>query len=284
MSQSPFEVLAEGFFFLEGPRWHEGRLWMSDMLEGSVYAMTEQGEITKISHVPGKPSGLNFLPDGRLVVVSMNDRCLMQVGEAGALSTYCRLGDLVTGAPNDSVVDHAGNIFVGNFGFDLAAGEAPKPANLVRVAPDGSAVVAADDMMFPNGTVITPDGATLICAETFASRLTAFTREEDGRLTERRVWADLGTHNPDGICLDADGAVWVSSVEAGLYLRVAEGGEILQELKPNGARAVACALGGADGRTLFALTFDAAMSEMWHGVPKARVEVCRVDIPGAGFS
>lgn len=282
MSQSPFEILAEGFCFLEGPRWHDGRLWFSDMVEGSVYAMTERGEVTKVTHLPGKPSGLNFLSDGRLVAVSMNDRCLKHVDETGALSTYCRLEDLVTGVPNDSVVDTVGNIYVGNFGFDLAAGEAPKPANLVKVATDGSAMVVAEDMMFPNGTVITTDGQTLICAETFASRLTAFTRAEDGTLSGRRVWADLGSHNPDGICLDAEGAVWVSSVEAGVYLRVAEGGDILQELRPNGARAVACNLGGADGRTLFALSFDGTMSEMWQGVPKARVEMCRVDVPGAG--
>ncbi|MEM6626422.1 MAG: SMP-30/gluconolactonase/LRE family protein, partial [Pseudomonadota bacterium] len=140
----------------------------------------------------------------------------------------------------------------------------------------------AEDMLFPNGTVITPDGGTLICAESEGCRLTAFKRAEDGTLSDRRVWADLGEYGPDGICLDASGAVWASIIADGVFLRVAEGGEILQTLKPNSKRAVACNLGGADGKTLFAMTFDGELEEIWTGVKKARVEVCRVDTPGVG--
>lgn len=282
MAGNTFEIMAEGFCFLESPRWRDGHLWMSDMVEGSVYKMTETGDVTKVAHLPGKPSGLNFLPDGRLVAVSMNDRTLQTISSDGTLEEFADLSAYVTGAPNDSVVDQAGNIYVGNFGFDLAAGETPKPANVLKVSPDGLVSVAAEGMMFPNGTVITQDQKTLICAETFASRMTAFTLTGDGALVDRRVWADLGSDTPDGICLDQSGAIWVSSVEPGIYLRVAEGGAVLESHRPNGARAVACALGGPDGRTLFALTYDGDMSEIWSGQAKARVETLRVEVPGAG--
>ena len=282
MATTQLEVLAEGFVFLEGPRWRDERLWLSDMYGQAIHTITEAGAVSKVADVPNRPSGLNFLPDGRLVTVSMTDNKLYVVDDAGGLSDYANLSALVTGHINDSVVDTAGNIYVGNFGFDLAAGENPVPTNLVRVATDGSTAVAAEDLLFPNGTVITPEGGTLICAETFANRLTAFTRAADGTLGNRRVWADLGMRQPDGICLDEAGAVWVSCIGAGEFIRVLEGGEVAQTIKAPGKLAIACNLGSADGRTLFALTYEGELADIPSGAKNARVEVCRVEVAGSG--
>ncbi len=280
MAQS-LEVLADGFVFLEGPRWRDGRLWFSDMWGMAVHHVDEQGRVEQVVEVPNRPSGLNFLPDGRLVVVSMADRKLLAV-DGGTLSTYADLSALAAADINDSVVDPAGNIYVGNFGYDLFAGADPALANLVRVAPDGSATVAAEGLNFPNGTVITPDGGTLICAETFANCLTAFDRAADGSLSGRRVWAELGERTPDGICLDAEGAIWVSSFGSGEFLRVAEGGAISATITAPNKRAVACNLGGADGRTLFALTYEGEIEDIASGARNARIEVCQVEVPAAG--
>ncbi len=277
------ETLVEGFEFLEGPRWRDGRLWMSDMWGHTIHTVTESGECTLIAELPNRPSGLNFLPDGTLVAVSMADRKLMKVGDTGTLTEYADLSALAQADINDSVVDADGNIYVGNFGYDLMAGAEPAMANLVLVTPDGQSRVVADDMSFPNGTVITADGKTLICAETFRQTLTAFERGADGSLSNRRVWADLGDRTPDGICLDQEGAIWVSCFMSSEFVRVSEGGGISARIEVSSSkRAVACNLGGADGRTLFALTFEGEMDEIGSAAKKARVEVCQVDVPGAG--
>jgi sugar lactone lactonase YvrE len=281
MSQQKSKILAEGFAFLECPRWRDGKLWMSDMVGECIFTLSENGQVTKVAHLAERPSGLSFLPDGRFIAASMRDRKLYAITSDGKLSLYADLSDVAAGDLNDSVVDAAGNIYLGNFGFDLASGEEPKPTQLHIVTPDGRVSVAAENMMFPNGAVITPDRKTLIIAETFAGQLTAFTRSSDGTLSDRRVWAELPDHMPDGICLDASGAVWVSSIGPGVFLRVAEGGEIQEELTPQGARAVACCLGGSDGKTLFALTFDGTLEEIWTGIKKARVETFKVDIGAA---
>lgn len=283
MANKQLKVLADGFVFLEGPRWHDGRLWFSDMWGHAIYNITEDGEVSRVAEISNRPSGLNFLPDGRLVAVSMADRKLLAVDtQSGALSDYADLSPLVGADINDSVVDSAGNIFVGNFGYDLMGGAEPALANLVRVAPNGSVTVAAEGLNFPNGSVITPDGGTFICAETFANCLSAFTLGADGSLSSRRVWAQLGEHTPDGICLDSEGAIWVSSFGAGEFLRVAEGGEILETIAAPGKRAVACNLGGADGRTLFAITYEGEIEDIANGGKNGRIETCRVDVAGAG--
>ena len=282
MAATQLEVLADGFVFLEGPRWRDDRLWMSDMYGKAIYTITEAGSVSKVAEVPNQPSGLNFLPDGRLVTVSMTDHKLYVVDDAGRLSEYADLSALVTGQINDSVVDGAGNIYVGNMGCDLTAGEELAPANLVRVAVDGSTTVAAEELVFPNGTVITPDGGTLICAEMFANRLTAFTRAADGTLSNRRVWADIGERQPDGICLDEAGAVWVSCFNTGEFIRVVEGGELTESIKTPDKLAIACNLGGADGRTLFAMTYEGELADIASGAKNARVEVCRVEVAGSG--
>jgi sugar lactone lactonase YvrE len=282
MSSPSLEVLADGFVFLEGPRWHDGRLWFSDMWGHAIHTVSESGACRRIAEVPNRPSGLSFLPDGSLVAVSMADRKLLRIAADGTTSPYADLSALAPVDINDTVADAAGNIYVGHFGFDIFNDAPPALASLILVKPDGSCRVAAPDMNFPNGTVITPDGGTLICAETFAHQLTAFERAADGSLSRRRVWAGLGERTPDGICLDREGAIWVASFGSGEFLRVREGGEVLECIAAPGKRAVACNLGGADGRTLFALTYEGEIHEIASGAPKARIEVCRVAVPGAG--
>lgn len=276
------EVLAEGFVFLEGPRWHGERLWFSDMWGHSIHAMTAAGVCETVARVPTRPSGLNFLPDGRLVVVSMADRKLLEVTPQGELEDYADLSQLAAADINDSVVDASGNIYVGNFGYDLFNNAEPALANLVKVAPDGGMSVVASDVNFPNGAVITPDGGTFIVAETFAHCLTAFDRAADGSLSRRRVWAELGERTPDGICLDDAGAVWVASFMTDEFIRVDEGGRITHAIPCAGRRAVACNLGGPDGRTLFALTYEGAIEDIASGGRNARIETCRVEVPGSG--
>jgi sugar lactone lactonase YvrE len=282
MAKYKLEMLADGFIFLEGPRWHDNQLWLSDMRGETVYTLTEAGKRTKIASFPKHPSGINFLPDGRVVIISMQDRKLMQVEAGGKLTEYVDLSSMVSHDINDSVCDAAGNIYVGNFGYDLLAGEAPKTADLIMVSPSRQCKVVASGLEFPNGAVITPDGRTLIIAETFGHKLSAFDRAADGTLSNRRVWAALGERTPDGICLDAEGAVWVASFVTGEFVRVLPDGSIGDIVATPGKRAVACNLGGADGRTLFGLTFAGELADLGSGKPLAAVEVCRVEVAAAG--
>ena len=275
------EVLAEGFGFLEGPRWHNGRLWMSDMDRGKVFTLGLDGGVETVVEVPGQPSGLGFLPDGRPLIVSMKDRRLLRL-EGGNLVCHAELGPLVTGATNDMVVDTQGRAYVGNFGFDLIAGADFRAANIVMVSPAGEAQVVAEEVDFPNGTVILPGGEVLVVAETFGHRLTAFDVASDGTLSNRREFADLGEYGPDGICLDQEGAIWVSAFNHGEFLRVLEGGTITHRIDRTDRHAVACQLGGSDGCTLFCLTCEGTWEEICAGQSRARVEVATVDIPGAG--
>jgi len=275
------ETLAEGFNFLEGPRWHQQSLWVSDMWSHTVYKVSEEGVTEKVASIPQRPSGLNFLPDGRLVVVSMADRKLLSVSPDGQFVEYADLSRFSESDINDSAVDGEGNIFVGNFGYDMLGGEDPKDGSIFRVDVSGEVTIAADSMQFPNGTVVTPDGRTLICSETFGSKLTAFDLQ-NGVLTNRRVWADLDENLPDGICLDQEGCIWVSSFMAGKFLRVREGGEIIDSIASPGRKAIACNLGGESGRTLFALTFEGEIEDVASSAGCARIEVCEVGVPGAG--
>ena len=214
------EVVADGFCFTEGPRWHEGRLWFSDMHDGWVCALTPNGQLERIARVEHEPSGLGWLPDGRLLVVSMQDRRLIRREMDGTFVAHADLGELATFHCNDMVVDGKGRAWVGNFGFDLHGGAAPTATVLIRVDPDGSVHCAAANVMFPNGCVITPDGATLIVAETFGACLTAFDISSDGALSNRRSWAQLPEGAvPDGICLDAEG-IWVASPTTNECLRL----------------------------------------------------------------
>jgi sugar lactone lactonase YvrE len=274
-------VLLEGLRFPEGPRWFQDRLWLSDMHAGLVLAVDLDGRAETIVKVPHEPSGLGWDPEGRLLVVSMQDRRLLRLEPAG-LVEVADLSRFASWHCNDMVVDGRGRAYVGNFGFDLHGRAQPVAANLVLVQPDGRAEVAAADLRFPNGTVITPDGGTLIVAESFAARLTAFDVAADGRLANRRVWAGLeGGAVPDGICLDAEGAVWVASPTTREVLRVREGGAVAERIACDRA-AIACMLGGPERRTLFVCTAK-ALDPAETGAREGRIERVEVDVPGAGW-
>lgn len=273
-------VLLDGLAFAESPRWHDGKLWFSDMHAHRVMTVDLDGKAETIVEVPGQPSGLGWLPDGRLLVVSMTDRRLLQLDPAG-LVEVADLHELASYHCNDMVVDQQGRAYVGNFGFDFMT-QPFAPAELILVTPDGNARVVADKMAFPNGTVITPDGRTLIVGETYGARLTAFQIEPDGSLTRRRLWAQLKQAVPDGICLDADGAIWVASPVSAEVLRVREGGEVTHRIKVS-TQAYACMLGGPERRTLFMLTAETSEPHKARAQPSGRVEVVEVDVPGTGL-
>lgn len=245
----------EGLGFPEGPRWHEGSLWFSDVGRQAVWRVDARGQMEQVARVERHPSGLGWMPDGSLLIVSMYDRRLMRLAH-GALSVQADLSNLAAHACNDMVVSREGNAYVGHMGFDLLA--RPRqvaPASLLLVRPDGTVAVAAEDMLYPNGAVITPDGRTLIVAETIGQRLTAFDVLPDGRLSGRRVFAALHGRAPDGICLDADGCVWVADASAPACLRVREGGEIVEQVTTQN-HCYACVLGGDTGHTLFLCTAE----------------------------
>ena len=276
------EVLLDGLMFPEGPRWREDKLWFSDMHAGRVMTVDMDGHFEVITTVPNSPSGLGWLPDGRLLVVSMLDRRLLRLDE-GALTEVADLGQLASFHCNDMVVDHQGRAYIGNFGFDLNAQAPFSPAEVILVHPDGQAMVAADEMAFPNGSVITPDGKTLIVAETFGSRLTAFDIEEDGSLSNRRIWAEVEGAFPDGICLDAEGGIWVASPAGKTgVMRVCEGGDITHHIEV-ATHAYACMLGGPRRTTLFMLTAETINPDGARAKSSGRIEMVQVEVPGAGL-
>lgn len=276
------EVVIDGLRFGEGPRWHAGRLWFSDMHEGVVLAMTPKGELTTMCKVPGEPSGLGWLPDGRLLVVSMQDRKLLRQEPNGDLAVHADLGSLARFHCNDMVVAEDGTAWVGNFGFDLHAREPFRNTELIRVDPNGEVSIAAEDMGFPNGTVITPDGRTLIIAESFAGRLSAFDIGADRSLGGRRIWAQLPEGQiPDGICLDAEGGIWVASPRGNACLRVLEGGTVTDTVELDRG-AFACMLGDSDRRTLYICTAEDSDPAKSHS-RSGRIERVRVEVPGVGW-
>ena len=245
-------TLIDGLSFPEGPRWHDGKLFFSDMHAHKVIAADMTGRTETICEVPAWPSGLGWLPDGRMLVVSMTDRRLLRLDRDG-LKVAADLSKLASFHCNDMVVDAKGRAYVGNFGFDLHAQATPKFGELVMVEPNGAARVVAGEMKFPNGTVITPDGKTLIVGESTGACLTAFDIGADGSLSNRRVWAEIAPAIPDGIALDAEGAIWVASPLTDEVIRVHEGGKVTERIK-TANHAYACMLGGPDRRTLFVLT------------------------------
>jgi sugar lactone lactonase YvrE len=283
-------VLTDGLYFGEGPRWHEGRLWFSDFYAHAVKSVGADGVQRIELELDDQPSGLGWLPDGRLLLVSMAAMKLLRQDPDG-LVVHADLSEFSAHLCNDMVVDNAGRAWVGNFGFDLDALMEEKglegalanhpSTNLVRVDPDGTIHLAASDMHFPNGTVITPDGGTLIVAETLSMCLTAFDIEADGSLTNRRVWAPVGMRAPDGICLDANGNVWVANAMAPECVLVAPGGEILQTVETS-QLCYACMLGGDDGRTLHMVTAQSSDKREASAVAAGKIEVARVAVARAG--
>ena len=283
-------TLIEGLYFGEGPRWHDDRLYFSDFYDHAVKTVTADGVLTTVCTVPNQPSGLGWLPDGRMLIVSMIDRKLLRREGDGRLVEHADLSAIATYHCNDMVVDGTGRAYVGNFGFDLeavtgarAAGQEAEmsTATLARVDADGSVHVAAADMEFPNGSVVTPDGTTLMVAETMGRRLTAFTIGADGSLSGRRAWAETGAALPDGICLDGEGCIWIANPAAAECLRIREGGEVVDRVETS-QPAYACMLGGSDGKTLFILTAKASGSAA-EKERTGRVEVCEVEVAHAGL-
>ena len=274
-------TLIEGLCFAEGPRWHEGRLWFSDMHDYKVLATDMDGNLETIAEVPEQPSGLGWLPDGRLLIVSMLDRKLL-VQDDGELSEFASLYDMATYHCNDMVTDKLGRSYVGNFGFDLFDGSEATTAEIIMVTPEGQPRVVADEVSFPNGTVITPDGKTLIVGESMAARLTAFDIADDGTLSNRRVWAQLDKAIPDGICLDDQGGIWVASPISNEALRVLEGGEVTDRIKVEN-QAFACMLGGENRKRLFILTAASSDPEECRSGKTGKIEYVDVEFPGAGL-
>jgi sugar lactone lactonase YvrE len=274
------EVVLDGLAFPEGPRWHEGRLWFSDMHGHVVQAVDpSSGAVETIVEVPRCPSGLGWLPDGTLLVVSMEDRSVMR-WDGSALALHADLSPWATFHCNDMVVDGAGRAYVGNFGFDLHIQAEFRAAVMVMVDPDGTATPAADELLFPNGTVITPDGSTLIVGESGGSRLTAFDIAADGALSNRRVWAQIeGGGTPDGICLDDSGAVWLASPFTNEVIRVREGGEVVETV-PVDRGAYACML--SDDGDLYIATAESSDPVESARLRTGRIERVAVDARRAG--
>jgi sugar lactone lactonase YvrE len=266
--------------FPEAPRWRDGRLWFSDFFQERVFSCSLAADLREEALVPGRPSGLGWRPDGSLLVVSMHDRRLLR-RDGGRLREVADLNAQTGGPCNDLLVDGAGRAYVGNFGFDLYAAAEPRTTCLLRVDTDGSVRRVAEDLLFPNGMALAPDGRTLIVAETHAHRLTAFEVDDRGDLSGRRVFAELPDAYPDGLCLDAEGAIWVADARGRAVLRVREGQGVVRSISTGARHAYGCMLGGDDGCTLFICSAP--------GVGPARaaarqgcIGFIRVEVPHAG--
>jgi sugar lactone lactonase YvrE len=283
MAATP-QRLAGGLVFPEGPRWYDGRLWLSDMFASKVVTCTPDGTIETILDT-GKvwPSGLGFLPDGSLVIATMQDALLVR-WDKGSTNTLADLSDYGDGEKfwgsviNDMVIDGRGNLYVGVYGTGTDHDE----SGIVLRRMDGSVELVAEGIAIANGMVVTPDGRTLIIAELGSDHLSAFDVAEDGTLQNRRVFARVPGSTPDGVCLDAEGAVWFGSVYNGEFFRVEEGGKVLDRIEVDGF-AIAPALGGPDRKTLYLLTADTSKELLQQGKADGFIEVVQVDVPGAGW-
>ena len=258
------QMLITGIAFGESPRWHDGRLWFADWGAQELIAVDLEGRSEVVIRVPSFPFCVDWLPDGRLLIVSARDRLLLRREPDGSLATHADLSGLSYYPWNEIVVDGRGNAYVNNIGFEFPCGEFA-PGTVALLTPDGSVRQVADGVAFPNGMAVTPDNSTLIVAESYANKLTAFDIVEDGGLSNRRVWADLGDGVPDGLCLDAEGAVWYADVPNKRCVRVREGGEVLQTIDLDRG-CFACMLGGPDGKTLF------LVAQEWRGMESAADE------------
>ena len=276
------QTLLTGLAFGESPRWYNGRLWFSDFGAQEVVAVDLSGKKEVIAHVPGAPMGLGFLPDGRLLIVSMRDGLLLRREHNGKLVVHADLSKLSPYPWSDLVVDGQGNAYIGNLGFNFPEGEFA-PGILALVTPDGSVQQVADGCTFPNGMVVTPDNSMLILAETYGHRLTAFDIDATGHLANRRVWADLSDGSPDGICLDAENAVWYADVPARQCVRVRQGGERVQTIDLDRG-CFACMLGGVERRTLFLMAAEYPPTS-WGPEAKrsGQVLTTRASAPGVGW-
>lgn len=296
-------VVLENLSFLEGPRWHDdtgsgGRIWVSDFYTNQVLSAAEDGSDLRVeAEVPGQPSGLGWLPDGRLLIVSMRDRSILRRETDGSLTRHADLSGHAPSVLNDMIVDDRGRAFVGSFGFDLMAGDPRSPAPLLRVDTDGTVTEVSEPLHFPNGPAIV-DGSTLVVAETFGNRLSAFDIADDGTLSDRRDWASFGplpaasdaleaigevAVGPDGISVvDAEGAIWVADAKNNRAVRVRPGGEIADSVSTGENGCYACALGGADGRTLFLCVAPTFFEHERRETRDAKLLGERVSVPAKG--
>ncbi len=276
------QTLMTGLAFGESPRWHDDRLWFSDWGAQEVLAVDLEGKSEVITRIQSFPFCIDFLPDGRLLVVSARDRLLLRMEPDGSLVTHAILSSLSDHPWNEIVVDGRGNAYINNIGFDFPGGEFATGI-IALVTPDGSTRQVAEGVAFPNGMVVTPDNARLILAESYGKRLTAFDIAADGGLSNRRVWADLGDGVPDGICLDAENAIWYGDVPNKRCVRVREGGEVLQTIDLDRG-CFACALGGADKRTLFLVATEwSGTTSTAGGARTGQVLVVEAPAPGVGW-
>jgi sugar lactone lactonase YvrE len=287
-------LLADGFSLLEGPRWRDGRLYASDFHTHRVLAFAPDGSYETIAEVPQQPSGLGWDTEGRLLIVSMLDRQLLRLEHDGSLGVAADLSTICPTPTNDMVVDAQGRAYIGDFGSP--AGLAP--TNIVRVDPDGTVAIAAKDVICPNGSCITPDGRTFLLAETFASRISAFDIEDDGSLANKRDWAVFAEPRelrdleeavavlpvlPDGMCLDAEGCLWVGCAKGDGAYRVREGGEIVDKVETGGRSVFATMLGGEDRRTLYLCCAPPVLAVDQTTSTESCLMACEVEVPGAGL-
>ncbi|MFC5139138.1 SMP-30/gluconolactonase/LRE family protein [Actinomycetospora rhizophila] len=297
MADRDVSKVAEGFTYTEGPRWYNGRLYFVDFYTYSVNVVNPDGSVEEVAHVEQQPSGLGWLPDGRMLIVSMKDRKVLRQEADGTLVEHADIAHLCTGHANDMVVAPNGQAYIGHFGFDLMGGADHEFASVILVDTDGKAQTVAEGLSFPNGMVITPDERTLIVNELFGNRVSAFDIKSDGTLGPRRDFAaydDLGDEKswhkrverstiiPDGLTLDAEGAVWVADCAHQRAVRIAEGGKILDEVSTAPYGVFAVGLGGDDGRTLFLCVAPDFDETARSAAREARVDAVRVDVPHAG--
>ena len=283
MAREPV-LIVDGICFGEAPRWRHGSLYVSDMYAGRILRVYPSGGFDVIAQCETPVGGLGWLPDGRMLVVSMYDRKILRQEASGHFVEHADLSDIATWHANDMVVAADGTAYVGNFGFQIAPVRLePRPAAIAKITPAGVASVAAADLWFPNGMVITGDGRTLVVAESVGRRLTAFDIADDGALHNRRIWGQMEPHQfPDGICLDAAGEIWIASPPSREVVRMREGGEIVERIRVE-QEGIACMLGGSDRTTLFILTAEKRDPEWCRMNRSARVLAVQVDTPGAGW-
>lgn len=275
------EVLLDGLMFPEGPRWHQDKLWFTDQHAKNIKTVDINGNSQLIAELSDLPGGLGWLPDGRLLVVAMCQRHLL-VLEQEQLKLFADLSQHASFHCNDLLVDRQGRCYVGNFGYDLHGGAPLSNAEIILVSAGEPPKVVSTEVVFPNGMVLTPDGKTLIVAETFAARLSSFSVQADGSLGSRQLWADLGDAFPDGICLDQENGIWVACPNTGDVIRVEQGGRVTDTVKTIG-NPYACMLGGAERKQLFVLSSETDDPKQAVIMQSGRIECVAVDIPGAGL-